>query len=158
MGRLLGGSIVGLMVTSSNRAYATGDVTRSPVPRAPAPEAGHCWPDSTGDTQTLKHRSGSVSVGSLGPRVHKVLFEPSEHLWQVWGLILNVISPFLPSCWGFSFALRGGVSFYAGIQHSSVNGCSAVSCNFGFLAEDERTSIIALYNNLHFMPLFVVRS
>ena len=33
---------------------------------------------STEDTQTLKGRSGSVSVGS--PGVHKVLFEPSEHL------------------------------------------------------------------------------
>ena len=40
---------------------------------------------STGDTQMLKVRSGSVSVGSLGPSVHKVLFEPSEHLWWVWG-------------------------------------------------------------------------
>ena len=40
---------------------------------------------STGDTQTLKGRSGSVSVGSLGPGTHKVLFEPSTHLWQVWG-------------------------------------------------------------------------
>ena len=30
------------------------------------------------------------------------MFEPSEHLWWVWGLILNVISPLLPSCWGFS--------------------------------------------------------
>ena len=43
----------------------------------------------------LKHRSISVTVGSLGPGVHKVLFEPSMHLWQVWGLILNVISSLL---------------------------------------------------------------
>ena len=35
---------------------------------------------STGDTQTLKGRSGSVSVGSLGPGVHKILCEPSKHL------------------------------------------------------------------------------
>ena len=34
---------------------------------------------SAGDTQTLKGRSSSVSVGS--PGVHKVLFEPSEHFW-----------------------------------------------------------------------------
>ena len=40
---------------------------------------------STGNTQTLKGRSGSVSVGFLGPDTHKVLFEPSEHLWQIWG-------------------------------------------------------------------------
>ena len=33
----------------------------------------------TGDTQTLKGKSASDFVGSLG--VHKVLFEPSEHLW-----------------------------------------------------------------------------
>ena len=42
---------------------------------------------STGDTQTLKGRFGSVSVGP--PGVHKVLFEPSKCLWQVWGLILG---------------------------------------------------------------------
>ena len=24
-------------------------------------------------------------MGSLGPGPHKVLFEPSKHLWQVWG-------------------------------------------------------------------------
>ena len=38
------------------------------------------------------------------------MFEPSEHLWLVWGLILNVNSPLLPSCWGFPFALGHGVS------------------------------------------------
>ena len=55
--------------------------------------------------------------------------------------MLNVISPLLPSCWGFSFALGCGVSFFGGLQHSPVNGCSASSCNFGVLAgEDECTS------------------
>ena len=34
-----GGSVVGLMVTSSKRAYA---IARSTAPRAPAPVAGHC--------------------------------------------------------------------------------------------------------------------
>ena len=37
------------------------------------------------------------------------LFKPSECLW-VWGLILNVILPLVRSFWGFSFALRHGVS------------------------------------------------
>ena len=56
-------------------------------------------------------------------------------------MILNMISPLLLSCWGFSFALGHGVSFFGGIQHSAVNGCSAASCNFGVLAgEDECTS------------------
>ena len=34
-----GGSMVGLMATSSKRAYA---IPRSAAPRAPAPAAGHC--------------------------------------------------------------------------------------------------------------------
>ena len=62
---------------------------------------------STGDTQTqfcLRLCGVSGSWCALG------LFEPSERLWQVWGLILNAISPLLPSCWGFSFALGRGVS------------------------------------------------
>ena len=67
---------------------------------------------SAGDTQTLKGRSGSASVGS--PGAHKVLFEPSEDLWCVWGLILNVISPLQPPCCGLSFALGHGVSFFGG--------------------------------------------
>ena len=59
--------------------------------------------------EMLKHSSGSVSVGSLGPGAQG-LFEPSERLWWEWGLILNVNSPLLLSCWGFSFALGCGVS------------------------------------------------
>ena len=91
------------------------------------------------DTQTLKGRFGSVSVGC--PGAHKVFFEPSKHLWWVWGLSLNVILPLLPSCWGFSFAPWHGISFFGGIQCSPVDGCSAASCNFGVLSgEDECTS------------------
>ena len=37
-------------------------------------------------------------------------FEPSERLKRVQGLIVNAISLLLPSCWGFSFGLRCGVS------------------------------------------------
>ena len=33
-------------------------------------------------------------------------------------MILNAILLLLPSCWGFSFALGRGVSFFDGIQHS----------------------------------------
>ena len=90
--------------------------------------------------KTLKGRSGSVSVGSLGPGAHKVLFEPSEGLRRVWGLTLNVILPLLLSCWGFSFPLGHGVSLFGGIQHSPVDGCSAACCISGVLTEDEHTS------------------
>ena len=75
------------------------------------------------------------------PGVYKVFFEPSERLWWVWGLILKEISPFLLSFWGFSLALGCGVSFFGGIQHSPIDGCSVASCNVGVLAgEDERMS------------------
>ena len=60
-------SMVGLMVTSSKRAYA---LPRSAAPRAPAPAAVHRWP--VPPQETLRHSSISVSVGSLGPGVHKV--------------------------------------------------------------------------------------
>ena len=109
-------------MTSSRRAYAPGCVIQIAVP-------GYLpLPPATADLylrRRLIRRSGSVSVGSQGLGVHQVLFEPSEYLWQVWCLILNVISPLLMSCWscwGFSFALGCEVSFFGGIQHSPVDG------------------------------------
>ena len=62
--------------------------------------------------------------GCSGSWCTQGLFEPSESLWWVWSLILNAILPVLPSCWGF-FALGRGVSFFGGIQHSTVDGHSA---------------------------------
>ena len=76
-----GSSLVGLMMTSSKRAYAT---PRSAAPRAPAPVAGHCWPGPP--QEMLKHSSVSVSVGSLCPGTHKVCLSPlslSDKHW-VW--------------------------------------------------------------------------
>ena len=66
-----GSFMMGLMVTSSKRAYA---IPRSAAPRAPVPEAVHCWP--VPPQKTLKHSSVSVSVGSLGPAAHKVCLGP----------------------------------------------------------------------------------
>ena len=101
------------------------------------------------ETQTLKGRSGSAPVGFPGAR--KVLCEPSECLWWIWGLILNAISPLLPSCWGVSFALGHGVSYFGGIQHFPLNGCAAASCNFRVLTgEDECTSFY--FATLTYMP------
>ena len=63
-----GGSVVGLIVAFSKRAYA---IPRSTAPRAPAPVAVHCPPILL--QETLRHNSGLVSVGSLGPGAHKNL-------------------------------------------------------------------------------------
>ena len=131
--------MVGLMTTSCKRAYV---IPTSAAPRAPVPAAGHCWPISL--QETLKQFWLSVCRVS-GSWCSKGSFEPSECLWWVRGLILNAISPLLPSCWGFSFAPGRGVFcfFFDGIQCSRVNGCLAESCSFGVLTagEDECKSL-----------------
>ena len=116
--------------------------------RAPVPAAGHCWPVPL--QETLKHsKAGLVQspvesvILSFGPHVHKVLFVPFEYLWRVWDLIVNAISyHLLPSRRSFSFVLGCRASFFGGIQHSLVDGCSAASCNFGILTgENECMSL-----------------
>ena len=63
---------------------------------------------STGDAQT---QFWLRLCGVSGSWCAQGLFEPSERLWRVRGLIVSAISPLLPSCWGFLFALgRGGSS------------------------------------------------
>ena len=115
MGHLLSGSVVGLMAMSSKRTYATCLASQLCCSQSPCPPGRPLLTcASAEDTQTLKGKSGSDFVGSLGPGVHKVWFEPSKHLWRVWGFILNTILPLLPSCWGLSFALGQGVSFLVG--------------------------------------------
>ena len=94
--------MVGLTATSSKRAYA---IPRSTAPRAPASAAVHWWP--VPPQETLKHSSGSICVSWCSPG----LFEPSNHLWWVWGLVLNAILPLVLSYWGFSSALGHRVSF-----------------------------------------------
>ena len=51
---------------------------------------------SAGDTQTQFCLSLCRVSGSW---CTQCLFEPSECLWWLWGLILNTISPLLPSCY-----------------------------------------------------------
>ena len=91
----------GLMATSLKRAYA---IPRSAATRAPALQ--HSTADS-GDTQT---RFCLSLCGLSGSQSTQGMFEPPEHPWRVWGLILKVVSPLLLSCWGFPFALGHGVS------------------------------------------------
>ena len=69
---------------------------------------------STGDAQT---QFCLGLCGVLGSWCTQGLSEPSELLWRERGLILNVDSPLLPSCWGFSFVLGRGVSPHS---HSSA--------------------------------------
>ena len=82
---------------------------------------------SIGDAQTQAQFCLSL-CGVPGSWCAQGLFEPSEHLWWEWGLILNANSPLLPSCWGFSFALGCGVSPHS---HSSTYRLTGVSLTLG---------------------------
>ena len=77
--------------------------TQSPCPWG-SPLLTHT---SSVDTQTQFCLS---LCGVCGSWCAQGLFEPSEHLWWVWGLILKTISLLLLSYRGFSFALGMGVS------------------------------------------------
>ena len=85
-----GGSMVGLMATSSKMAYS---IHRSTAPRASAPAAAHCC--SVPPQRTLKHSSASASVGSLIPGVHKARLSPLS-VSGGYGFDSNAISPLLP--------------------------------------------------------------
>ena len=99
-----GGSMVGLMVTFSLMPYPSLWYPE------PLPLSAHCWP--VPPQEMLKHSKAGLAQFLWGLLVYtKILFESLEHLWWVWGLILNTILPLLPSCWGFSFALGHEVSF-----------------------------------------------
>ena len=78
-----GSSIVRLVATSSKRTYVTWHVSQVCCSQSPCPHSRPLLTHaSTGDTQTLKDMSGSVSCGV--PGAHKIFFEPSECLWEVW--------------------------------------------------------------------------
>ena len=143
MGCLLNYSIVALMATSSKKLCH--------IPCLPGllkPEPLCPWQATADPCLHRRHSEASLAqflLGVIAPFpgswYAQAFVCASECLWWVWGLILNMISPLLPSRWGFSFALRRGVCFFGGSQHSPVDCYSAASCNFDVLAgENERTS------------------
>ena len=122
--------MVGLMATPSKRAYAT---PRSAAPRVPAPAV------PTADPHLHRRHSNTQ---------RQVWLSLCGVCWCAHGFVCVLRAsladmrfdskrfdskPLLPSCWGFCFAFGCGVSFFGGIQHSPVNGCSAMSGNFGVL-------------------------
>ena len=106
---------------------------------------------STVDQYICSRQSDTVLaqyLWGLWVLVAQGLSEPSNHLWRVWSLILNVILPLVLSYWGFSFAVGHGVSFCGGIQCSPVNSYTVGSCNFGVLTgEEECTSFYSTILN-----------
>ena len=130
-----GGSMVELMVTSSKRAYA---IRRSAASRAPAVATGHCSPIPPQETH--KHSKAGLAQSLWGLLVHtRVYLSPPSisDRYRVWFWTwfpspchLAGASP-LPLDMGYLFWWD---------PTFSINGCSAVSCNFEVLiGEDECT-------------------
>jgi len=141
MSRLLGGSMVGLMVTSSKRTCATCCASQVCCSQSPCPHGRTLLTRaSSGDTQTTKAGLTQPLWGVWVLVCTRFYLSPPSISGEYGVWFLNTVLPLLPSCWGFSFALGCGVSFFGGIQHSPVNGCSAVSCNFGVLVGEKCTS------------------
>ena len=117
-----------------------------PYPSLLHPEPLSQW-QSTADPYLHRRCSNAVLSQSLWASwCAQGLFEPTEHLWQVWDLILNEILPLLPSCWGFSFALgRGYLLKVSPAPHSRL---SLLAC-----PEDPRHTpkIIAYVNGVSFV-------
>ena len=92
MGHLISGSMVGLMVTSSKRTYAT-----------------HC---TSQVCCSQSHCPCSRLLLTSASAVDTQTFGPSELLWQMWGLILNKISFLLPSFGASPLSLDVGYLFF----------------------------------------------
>ena len=93
--------MVGLMVTSSKRAYA---IPRSAAPRAHDTATVHCWPIPP--HETLKHSSVSVSVGSLDPGALEVCLSP---LASLVGMGFDSKHDFTPPSFLLGFLLLPGI-------------------------------------------------
>ena len=137
MVHLLHGCREGLMATSSKRTDKTHCANQVCSSQSPClcgrPLLTHA---SAGDTQTFKDRSGSV-WGVSGSWCAQSFVWTHQASLAGMGFDSKCYFTPLPSCWGFSFALGCVVSFYTGIQYSSLDGCLAASCNFGALPRED---------------------
>ena len=113
MGCLLGRSMMGLMATSSTRAYATCCVSQVCCSQSPCPLSRPLLTHASArDTQKHSKAGLAQSLWDLWVLVcTRFYLSPQSVSKKVWGLILNVVSPLLLSCWGFSFSLVYGLSF-----------------------------------------------
>ena len=111
----------GLMATSSKRAYA---IPRSTAPGAPPLQQPTADLTSSEDTQTQCCLSLCAVSGS---RCAQGMCEPSEHLWWVWSLILNVISPPYHLAGAFPLPLDIGYRTVAPAPGSHHSSCAATA-------------------------------
>ena len=113
--------VMKIMVTFFRRFPWRHCYTQCPQPCSRPPPTH----SSARDSSTLTGKSGSISC-----------WQPPEHFWRVWHLILNMILPLLLSHWGFSFALGHGIypqncSITMQLPHQHLQSCwgfSALRC------------------------------
>ena len=94
-----------------------------------------------------------IEPGSPALQTESLLSEPSGE-----GMRFYSKCDFVPPTifLGLSFALGHGESFFGGIQHPLLDGCSAASCSFGVLAGgDECTSLYPAIFLWHLPPFTV---
>ena len=109
---------------------------------APVLSAGRCSP--VPPQKTLKHSQAGLAQSLVG------VTAPFPGCWCPQGFVCALQESLVgvrfdfkceyTSCFGFSFVLGRGVSFFGEFQHPAVDGCSAASCAFGVLAEGELMS------------------
>ena len=125
---IFGGSVVGLMATSSKMAYA--------IPRSASLRDPTLW-QATVDPYLCRRHSDTILPQTLWGLWVLVC---SRFVWALqaslvgMGLILNAILPLFLSCWGFSFAPGHGISFFWWDLTFSCLWFSVASCNFGVLS------------------------
>ena len=135
-----GSSAQGLYGGANGDLLQEGLCHRLLVPGLLQPEAMSLWQATVDPCLCRRHSNTqrqvwlSLCVVSGSWWTQGFVWVSSEHLWQVWGLIINAVLSLLQFCWVFSFVLGCHISFFGEIQHIPVNGCSAVSSNFGVLA------------------------
>lgn len=142
VGLLLSGCIVELLATTLRGLRPHALPPGSAAASAPVPVAGYCWPLPLRrpPNHAKTDRSGSVSCGGhcsfSVSWCTQVLFCALQ-TFHIWFQVIHA------SCHLFGLLLcpwREEISFFGGIQHPSVDGCSTAGWDFGVLAgEDECT-------------------
>ena len=127
------------LVMSQSRNTDVGGGTAAAS--APVLSAGRCSPMPP--QKTLKHSQAGLAQSLVG------VTAPFPGSWCPQGFVCALQESLVgmrfdfkcecTSCFGFSFVLGCGVSFFGEFQLPSVDGCSAASCAFGVLAEGEHT-------------------
>ena len=141
VGHLLSGSMVELMAASSTSVYAACCASQVCCSQSPPPHGSRCSP--------RLHRRQSNTQRLVWLSLCGVSGSQCTHsfVWVLWaslvGMGFHYKHDFTPPTilLGLRYCPWTWVSFFGGIQHSPLDGCSTVGFNFGALTgEDDSMS------------------